>query len=150
MTLATARTVGATVCTSAVAGTASVIGRFSFVSVSPDGHACEVATLTTTRSVVAETTVPESVSENGVPGFAANSSLYAFCRYGYGLTACPPPGCTSKCRCELPPSASPESPTYAICCPAATRAPFFTVYAIPLTHLPRLSFFSVKSLFRWM
>jgi hypothetical protein len=84
--------VGASVCTSVVSGTVSAIGRFTFVSVRPDGHACDVETLTTSRSKVADTTVPVSVRENGVPAFAAKRSLYAFCRYAYGLTARPPPG----------------------------------------------------------
>ena len=82
MTLAIVRSVGASVCTSAVSGTVTVISRFIFVSVRPDGHACDVVTLTTSRSRATETTVPVSVSENGVPAFAANRSLYAFCRYG--------------------------------------------------------------------
>src|SRR5262249_26866122 len=127
-----------------------MIGRFSFVRVSPVGHACDVAPLTLSWSTPADITVPVSSSENGVPGFAAKRSLYAFCRYGYGLAALPPPGRTSDCRCAWPPSAAPESRTYAICGPACTREPFFPAYATPLTHLPRLSFFAVTSLLRWM
>ena len=37
-------------------------------------------------------------------------------------------------------------------CPAATRAPSFSpgAYDVPATHEPRLSFFIVRSLLRWM
>ena len=41
-------------------------------------------------------TLPVSASVNVVPCWAAKRSRRAFCRYGYGLTAAPSPGCTSK------------------------------------------------------
>ena len=66
--------------TSAPAGTARLMLWFSFVSVNPDGHACDVDTLRVSRSAVAETTVPVSVTTNGVPAFAAKRSFCAACR----------------------------------------------------------------------
>ena len=99
--LALARTTpdGLTLCTTTDAGTASVIVRFTFVTVRFAGHACDVATLTASSSSEAETTAPVNATTNGAPAFDAKSSLYADCRDGYGSTALPPFGWTSKCRC---------------------------------------------------
>jgi hypothetical protein len=102
-------------------------------------------------SGIVETRLPLSASETIACGGAANSRCLALRRCGYGLIDALPPGCISKCRCEVIPSASPESPTKPTGWPAATASPLFRPfgYATPATHLPRLSFFAVRSLLRW-
>ena len=55
---------------------------------------------------------------------------YCICfRYGYGLTAAPPPGWISKCRCGALAEALPVLPTYPITWPALTR-PEVTAYLL--------------------
>src|SRR6266566_4137886 len=79
---------------------ASVTTRLSFVCFTCDGHEASDVTASVRSSGVEATTVPVSLSVNGLPeGGAGASNCAAFFRYGNGATALPPLGCTSKCRC---------------------------------------------------
>ena len=103
--------VGASVCTSVVSGTAIVICRLSFVSVRsgrPRLRGRDADRRAGRRSLRRRC---RSASARRATRLCHEQELVAFCRYGYGLTARPPPGCTSKWRCDAIPFASPESPT---------------------------------------
>ena len=111
----------------------------------PSGTAAVAQPREASAPTAADAPLPDAAGTASAAAFATTS-------HAYGDTAPPPPGCTSKCRCDGPPLASPELPTKPICWPAVTWSPSLSpgAQATPATQPPRLSLPVPRSLLRWM